>query len=223
MRLVVAVGGNALLERGEMPLAEIQEKHVRVAVDALAPLAVDHDLVVTHGNGPQVGLLANESAADPALPHPYPLDVLGAQTQGMIGYFLLQGFENALPGRQVVSLICQTQVASDDPAFEHPTKFVGPQYSAAEGHRLAGPRGWQIRRDGADLAPGGRLPRTVGHRRTPHHQDPGRLRRHRHLLPAVEASQSPAARTESSAAWRRSSTRTSPPPFSPGISTPTPC
>ncbi len=149
MRLVVAVGGNALLERGEVPLAEIQEKHVQVAVDALAPLASKHDLVVTHGNGPQVGLLANESASDPALPHPYPLDVLGAQTQGMIGYFLLQAFENALPGRQVVSFICQTRVALDDPAFLNPTKFVGPQYTEAEGHRVAGLRGWQVRPDGA--------------------------------------------------------------------------
>src|ERR1017187_4731107 len=108
MRLVVALGGNALLQRGETPLAEIQEKHVLAAVEALAPLARDHDVVITHGNGPQVGLLALESASDPALPHPYPFDVLGAQTQGMIGYFLLQAFENALPGQQVVSLICQT-------------------------------------------------------------------------------------------------------------------
>jgi len=77
---VVAVGGNALLERGEVPLSEVQEKHVEAAVVSLAPLAREHQIVVTHGNGPQVGLLANESAADPALPHPYPLDVLGAQT-----------------------------------------------------------------------------------------------------------------------------------------------
>lgn len=149
MRLVVAVGGNALLERGEVPLAEIQEKHVEVAVNALAPLAFDHDLVITHGNGPQVGLLANESAADPVLPHPYPLDVLGAQTQGMIGYFLLQSLENALPGRQVVSMVCQTEVAADDPAFLSPTKFVGPQYDEAQAHRLAKLRAWQVRRDGA--------------------------------------------------------------------------
>ena len=148
MRLVVAVGGNALLERGEVPLAEIQEEHVGVAVAALAPLARDHDLVITHGNGPQVGLLANESALDPDLPSPYPLDVLGAQTQGMIGYFLLQAFENALPGREVVSLVCQTEVAADDPAFEHPTKFVGPVFSEAEGRRLAALHGWQIRPDG---------------------------------------------------------------------------
>ncbi len=148
MRLVVALGGNALLERGETPLAEIQEKHVQVAVDALVPLARDHDLVITHGNGPQVGLLALESATDPALPHPYPFDVLGAQTQGMIGYFLLQALENALPGHEVVSLICQTLVGADDPAFDHPTKFVGPVYEREEAERLARRRGWQIRPDG---------------------------------------------------------------------------
>jgi carbamate kinase len=149
MLVVVAVGGNALLERGEVPLAETQEKNVAVAVMALAPLAADHGLVITYGNGPQVGLLANESSADPVLPFPYSLDVLGAQTQGMIGYFLLQGFENALPGRQVASLVCQTKVAADDPAFERPTKFIGPVYSEAEGRRLAGLRGWQVRQDGS--------------------------------------------------------------------------
>jgi carbamate kinase len=148
MRVVVAVGGNALLERGEVPLAEIQERHVDVAVRALAPLAGSHDLVITHGNGPQVGLLSNESALDSALPHPYPLEVLGAQTQGMIGYFFLQALENALPGREVVSLICQTEVSADDPAFTDPTKFIGPIYTEEEGHRLAELRGWQVRPDG---------------------------------------------------------------------------
>jgi carbamate kinase len=148
VRLVAAAGGNALLQRGEAPLAAIQEKHVDAAVVALAPLARDHQLVVTHGNGPQVGLLANESATDPALPGPYPLDVLDAQTQGMIGYFLLQAFENALPERQVVGLIGQTEVAADDPAFAHPTKFVGPQYSKDEGQRVTALRAWQMRLDG---------------------------------------------------------------------------
>jgi len=149
MLVVVAVGGNALLQRGEVPLAQTQEKNVAVAVRALAPLAADHDLVITYGDGPQVGLLANESAADPVLPSPYPLDVLVAQTQGMIGYFLLQGFENALPGRQVASLICQTKVAADDPAFARPTKFIGPGYPEAEARRLAGLRGWQVQQDGS--------------------------------------------------------------------------
>ena len=145
---MVALGGNALLERGEVPEAEIQEKHVAAAVEALVPLARDHDLLVTHGNGPQVGLLALESARDPALPRPYPFDVLGAQTQGMIGYFLLQAFENALPGQEVVSLVCQTLVDPADPAFAHPTKFVGPVLTEAEGHRVAQLRGWDIRPDG---------------------------------------------------------------------------
>ena len=149
MRLVVAVGGNALLERGEVPVAEIQEGHVAVAVAALARLASDNELVVTHGNGPQVGLLANESAADPDLPGPYPMDVLGAESQGMIGYFFLQALENALPGRKVVSLICQTEVDAADPAFTDPTKFVGPVYTEAVAEDLAARRGWEIREDGS--------------------------------------------------------------------------
>jgi carbamate kinase len=148
MRLVVALGGNALLRRGEVQSAEVQQKHVAAAVEALAPLARDHDLVITHGNGPQVGLLALESAADPTLPRSYPFDVLGAQTQGMVGYFLLQALENALPGQQVASLICQTLVDPDDEAFTHPTKFIGPIYAEGEGRRLAGLWGWVIHQDG---------------------------------------------------------------------------
>jgi len=148
VRLVVAVGGNALLERGDIPEAEIQVLHALDAVRALAPLAADHELVVTHGNGPQVGLLAIESTRDPDLTHPFPLDVLGAQTQGMIGYFFLQAFENALPGREVASLICQTVVSPDDKAFRDPTKFVGSVYTEAEARRLADKFGWAVRPDG---------------------------------------------------------------------------
>lgn len=149
VRLVIALGGNALLERGEVPIAEVQEKHVVAAAQALSPLARDHDLVVTHGNGPQVGLLALESARDPVLPHPYPFDILVAQTQGMIGYLLLQAIENALPGQQVVSLVCQTLVEGEDPAFGNPTKFVGPNYGDEECRRLESNLGWEFRRDGA--------------------------------------------------------------------------
>ena len=148
MRLVVAVGGNALLERGEVPLAQIQEGHVGVAVAAIARLVPGNDLVISHGNGPQIGLLANESALDPDLPGPYPMDVLGAESQGMIGYFFLQALENALPGTSVVSLICQTEVDADDPAFRDPTKFVGPVYTRAVAEDLAARRGWKIREDG---------------------------------------------------------------------------
>jgi carbamate kinase len=148
MRIVVALGGNALLERGEPLVAEIQQEHVIAAVEALVPLALEHDLVITHGNGPQVGLLALESARDPDLPHPYPFDTLGAETQGMIGYLLLQALENALPGQQVVSLITQTLVADDDPAFGNPTKFVGPIYDEGEAQTKARRWGWQVRPDG---------------------------------------------------------------------------
>lgn len=146
-RLVVALGGNALLERSERPDADIQEHHVLAAVEALSPAARDHDLVVTHGNGPQVGMLATESEKDPALGHPFPFDVLGAQTQGMIGYWLLQAFENALPGRGVAAILTQTVVAASDPAFGDPHKFVGPLYDEDTAKRLATERGWDVRPD----------------------------------------------------------------------------
>jgi carbamate kinase len=149
MRIVVALGGNALLHRGEKPDAQVQRRNVDAAVEALAPLAHQHQLVVTHGNGPQVGVLALQSAADPSLSQPYPFDVLGAQTQGMIGYWLLQALQNALPGRQVAALINQTLVSSSDPAFDDPTKFVGPVYAETEARRLAGELGWTVKRDGA--------------------------------------------------------------------------
>jgi carbamate kinase len=158
MRIVVALGGNALLERGERPDSDIQQSHVQRAVAALAPLARVHDLVITHGNGPQVGMLALESARDPELSHPFPLDVLGAQTQGMIGYWLAQALGGAVPGRAVGCLICQTRVDRDDPAFENPAKFVGPVYQ--EEQARAGSRtglGSAPRRRG--LAPGGALAR----------------------------------------------------------------
>jgi carbamate kinase len=148
VRVVVALGGNALLERGERPDSDVQESRVTQAVAALAPLLVQHDLIVTHGNGPQVGLLAADSAADPALSHPYPFDVLGAQTQGMIGYWLVQALGRALPRRKAACLVCRTLVSADDPAFAAPAKFVGPVYRASTARRLAAERGWQVRRDG---------------------------------------------------------------------------
>ena len=149
MRIVAALGGNALLERGERPDADKQESHVQAAVAALAPLTRAHDLVVTHGNGPQVGMLALESARDPALSHPFPFDVLGAQTQGMIGYWLAQALRRVVPGRAVGCLICQTLVDGDDPAFANPTKFVGPVYDEQQARALGAERGWAVRRDGA--------------------------------------------------------------------------
>ncbi len=148
MRIVIAVGGNALLERGQQPDAEVQQANAVRAVRALAPLAEEHEIVVTHGNGPQVGLLALESAADPQLARPYPFDVLGAQTQGMIGYWLLQGLQNALPGRQVAAVINQTLVSAADPAFGAPTKFVGPVYDEVTAQRYSAERGWSVKPDG---------------------------------------------------------------------------
>ena len=149
MRIVAALGGNALLERGEPPESGIQEAHVLKAVRSLAPLAAGNDLVITHGNGPQVGMLALESAHDPSISRPYPFDVLGAQTQGMIGYWLVQALQNALPGRQVACLVSRTLVRSQDPAFARPSKFVGPVYEEQQARSLAQSMGWQVRQDGS--------------------------------------------------------------------------
>jgi carbamate kinase len=148
MRIVAALGGNALLQRGERPDSGVQLHHVRAAVEALAPLAHGNQLVITHGNGPQVGLLALESAGDRSLSTPYPFDVLGAETQGMIGYWILQALQNTLSGREVAALITQTMVSVCDPAFAEPTKFVGPVYEEAEAKRLARAAGWTVKRDG---------------------------------------------------------------------------
>lgn len=148
MRVVVALGGNALLERGERPDCDIQERHVARAAAALRPLLARHQLVITHGNGPQVGVLALESADDPELSRPYPFDVLGAQTQGMIGYWLVQALPGTGPGRAAVCLISRTLVHANDPAFGRPAKFVGPVYDEATGRRLAAQRGWEVRPDG---------------------------------------------------------------------------
>jgi carbamate kinase len=148
MKVAVALGGNALLQRGEPPDSDIQEKHVADAVDALTPVLRGHDVVITHGNGPQVGLLALESASDPALSRPYPFDVLGAQTQGMIGYWLVQALQRAVPGKAAVCLICRTLVHADDPGFGHPSKFVGPVYDKATALLLAADHGWDVREDG---------------------------------------------------------------------------
>ncbi|MER6623954.1 carbamate kinase [Streptomyces sp. NPDC000931] len=147
MRIVVALGGNALLHRGERPDAAVQQANIDRAVTALAALAHDNELVITHGNGPQIGLPAVESAADPALTTPYPLDVLGAQTQGMIGSLLARALRGALPGRQVAALVTHTVVRADDPAFERPTEFVGRVCSRETAHVLARKRGWHIAKD----------------------------------------------------------------------------
>jgi carbamate kinase len=148
MRVVVALGGNALLQRDERPDAVIQQRHVQQAAAALAPLAADHQLVLCHGNGPQVGMLALESQADTSLSRPYPLDVLVSQTQGMIGYWLVQELRNAGVAQRTVCVISQTVVDPSDPAFGHPTKFIGASYDKSEAQALAARLGWTIAADG---------------------------------------------------------------------------
>ncbi|MFJ3233640.1 carbamate kinase [Streptomyces sp. NPDC086787] len=147
MRIVVALGGNALLHRGEHPDAAVQQANIDRAATALAALAQEHEIVITHGNGPQIGLLAMESESDPALSAPYPLDLLGAQTQGMIGSLLARTLHHALPGRRIVSLVTHTLVRADDPAFARPTKFVGQVYSQNVAESHAREHGWHIGRD----------------------------------------------------------------------------
>ena len=148
MRIAVALGGNALLQRGEKPDAGIQLDNVHVAARALAPLAAEHELLVCHGNGPQVGLLSLESETDPALSRPYPLDDLVAQTQGMIGYWLAQSLRNAGVTKPILGLITQTVVDPADPAFTEPTKFVGPGYPRERASQLADKHNWTIAADG---------------------------------------------------------------------------
>lgn len=148
MRIVVALGGNALLKRGEPMNAEVQRANVRVATQALAPVASQHQLVISHGNGPQVGLLALQGAAYTAV-EAYPLDVLGAETEGMIGYMIEQELGNLLPFEvPFATLLTMVEVNANDPAFKNPTKFVGPVYDKADADRVAAEKGWIFKQDG---------------------------------------------------------------------------
>jgi carbamate kinase len=148
MRVVVALGGNALLQRGQPLTAENQRANAQTACRALAPIALEHELVVSHGNGPQVGLLALEAAAYTEV-EPYPLDVLGAQTEGMIGYILQQELGNELPfEKRLASLLTLVEVDADDPAFRNPTKPVGPIYTKEDADAAAAEKGWTFKPDG---------------------------------------------------------------------------
>jgi carbamate kinase len=148
MLIVTALGGNALLRRGEAMTAENQRRNVRIAAESLAPVAREHDLVVGHGNGPQVGLLALQGAAYDKV-ETYPLDVLGAQTEGMIGYMIEQELGNLLPfERPFATLLTMIEVDAGDPAFANPTKFIGPVYSKAEADKLAAEKSWAFKQDG---------------------------------------------------------------------------
>jgi len=151
MRVLVALGGNALLKRGEPMTAENQRANIRTAATALAPVAGQHQLVLSHGNGPQVGLLALQASAYKEV-EAYPLDVLGAQTEGMIGYLIEQELGNLLPAEvPLATMLTMIEVDADDPAFDDPTKFVGPIYDDGEAEALAADKGWVFKRDGTHL------------------------------------------------------------------------
>jgi len=148
MRIVTALGGNALLRRGEPLTADKQRENVRIACAQLARIIPGNEVVIAHGNGPQVGLLALQSAAYSGVT-PYPLDVLGAQTEGMIGYMIEQELGNLLPVEvPFATLLTQVEVDAADPAFQHPSKPIGPVYSQEEAQRLAKENGWDIAPDG---------------------------------------------------------------------------
>jgi len=143
MRIVVALGGNALLRRGERMTAEAQRANVCLAAAALAEIHSGNELVITHGNGPQIGLLAMQSTG-------YPLDVLGAESEGMIGYMLEQELRNVLPTAvPLTTLLTMVEVDRDDPDFVNPTKFIGPVYSRLQAQRLEAEKGWAMKEDGA--------------------------------------------------------------------------
>ena len=146
MLVVIALGGNALLRRGDPLDADVQRRNVQVAAAAVAEVARTHEVVITHGNGPQVGLLALQSAAFKKAA-PYPLDVLGALSEGMIGYMVAQELTNHLPDREVATLLTQVEVDPFDPAFDKPTKPIGPSYAEAEARQMADKRGWTIAPD----------------------------------------------------------------------------
>jgi carbamate kinase len=142
MRIVVALGGNALLKRGEPLTASNQRANVKMAAEALAPLCLKHQVIISHGNGPQVGLLALQEGD-------FPLDVLGAQTEGMIGYMIEQELGNILPFEQpFASILTMVEVYKDDPAFQNPSKPIGPFYSEIEAKKMAEEKNWVMRQEG---------------------------------------------------------------------------
>ena len=148
MRIVVALGGNALLRNDETLTAENQRHNVNIAAKALAPIAREHELIITHGNGPQVGLLALQGAAYKAN-EAYPLDILDAETEGMIGYLIEQELINVLPADwPCATLLTQIEVDPKDPAFFQPTKPIGPVYDETEANKLTRERGWSMAQDG---------------------------------------------------------------------------
>lgn len=151
MRIVIALGGNALLQRGQPMTAENQRANIRVAAECISAITAGNEIIVAHGNGPQIGLLALQAAAYHDV-SPYPLDVLGAQTDAMIGYVIEQELGNLLPADQsLATVLTMIEVDRDDPAFEHPTKPIGPVYDRNTADRLRTASGWAIAADGDEF------------------------------------------------------------------------
>ncbi len=145
-RIVIALGGNALLKRGEPMTVANQRENVRAAARAIAPVTADHDVVISHGNGPQVGLLALQAAASG---QNTPLDVLGAETEGMIGYMIEQELGNLVPfERPFATMLTMVEVDPNDPAFSNPTKPIGPMYTKDQAQQLSKDKGWSVAEDG---------------------------------------------------------------------------
>ena len=145
--VVIALGGNALLRRGEPVSAAVQRRNLRSAGASIAEVALNHHVVLTHGNGPQVGLLALQEASYSDI-FQNPLDVLGAETEGMIGYLIEQELSNRLPGREILTLLTRVEVDPEDPAFRNPTKPIGPVFPPEEARRIASEKGWTLAPEG---------------------------------------------------------------------------
>lgn len=145
--LVIALGGNALLKRNEPLEADIQRRNIEEAAAAIAALTEEWRIILVHGNGPQVGLLALQNSAYDEV-SPYPLDVLVAETQGMIGYMLQQALQNLLPDTHISMLLTQVEIDAADPAFSSPTKYIGPVYTAEQASLVAKAQGWTMKKDG---------------------------------------------------------------------------
>ena len=177
MRVVIALGGNALLRPRERPEIDVQRRNLAGAARAIAPLARDHALVLTHGNGPQIGWLAlqAEAAAAASAGGRVPLDVLGAESEALIGCLLERELAPLLPGRSMATLLTQVEVDPGDPAFRLPTKPIGPIYDGAHARALAAERGWAI------------APAQEGFRRVVPSPEPVRIRECSAILQLVQA------------------------------------
>jgi carbamate kinase len=148
MRIVVALGGNALSRKGEVPSALNQRENVKTAARALAPVASKHELIISHGNGPQVGMLALQAASYNQV-EPYPLDILGAETEGMIGYMIEQELGNLLPfEKPFATILTMVEVDEKDPAYKRPSKPIGPVYGKQEADKIASSQGWTMAKTG---------------------------------------------------------------------------